>query len=209
MTEEKIICQVCGKEFLYTQNERAFLEDLLKQGKIEEVITPKKCVPCRSALRRNRRAAMPARREALPQPKPALSLGPAYVQFPPVSPLSTIQVPLPPPPPPPPLASTSWAAHVAGCMCHRCGDQSVLKEASAPTAPLPVPAPVAAPAPAPGAPTAEEIVVLVASDFEALVCREDVVWRQGNRKITIRLANIGPEALKRAMEVAVLRWWKS
>lgn len=64
-------------------------------------------------------------------------------------------------------------------------------------------------APAPGMPTPEEIVVLVASDFEKLVCREDVVWRQGNRKITIRLADIGPEALKKAMEVAVLRWWKS
>lgn len=71
------------------------------------------------------------------------------------------------------------------------------------------PAPVPIPAPAPGAPPAEEIVVLVAGDFEALVCREDVVWRQGNRKITIRLADIGPEAMKRAMEKGVLSWWKS
>lgn len=51
--------------------------------------------------------------------------------------------------------------------------------------------------------------VLVAGDFEKLVCREEVVLRIGNRKITFVLANIGLPAMKAAMEKAVLAWWKA
>jgi hypothetical protein len=192
MTEEEIVCASCRKTFLYTESEKNFLEGLQKDGKISEVVKPKKCVPCRSAFRKSK-AASPAVREAH-QPKPALSLGPAAMKFPerPVSPLSPIFASVP---------TSAPIPHGAGCMCPRCGDQG--------TSPMdiqitPVPAP-----PAPGAPPAEEIVILVASDFEQLVCREDVVWRQGNKKITIRLADIGPEAMKRAMEKGVLSWWKS
>lgn len=81
-------------------------------------------------------------------------------------------------------------------------------------APVPAPAPalVLSPPPSNGSahdPEPEIRVVLVAGDFEKLVCREEVVIHQGNRKIRIRLADIGPEALKRGMEKAVLSWWKS
>jgi hypothetical protein len=51
--------------------------------------------------------------------------------------------------------------------------------------------------------------VLVAGDFEKLVCREEVVLKLGNRKVTLVLANIGLPAMKAAMEKAVLAWWRS
>lgn len=51
--------------------------------------------------------------------------------------------------------------------------------------------------------------VMVAGDFEKLVCREEVVLRVGNRKVTLVLANIGLPAMKAAMEKAVLAWWRS
>lgn len=210
MAEETIVCMSCAKEFVYTQREQLFLEDLKKQGKIPEVIAPKKCVPCRSSFRRSRRQ-VPVRHEVQPESKTARyadSLGtPKGWTQPATSALASTAIP-----------------HQVGCMCHRCGDQSMGRQKGMPDVvitplpPLPdivilhhppVPAPIPASAPAPGAPTAEEIVILVASDFEKLVCREDVVWRQGNRKITIRLADIGPGALKKAMEAAVLHWWKS
>lgn len=83
-------------------------------------------------------------------------------------------------------------------------------------APLEIPAlvlPAPKPAPpengAPHAPEAEIRMVLVAADFEKLVCREDVVLHHGNRKIRLILADIGLPAMKEAMEKAVLSWWKS
>lgn len=51
--------------------------------------------------------------------------------------------------------------------------------------------------------------VLVAADFEKLVCREEVVIHQGNRKVRLILADIGLPAMKVAMEKAALSWWKS
>lgn len=152
--EEKIVCAACGKEFLYTDRERKFLEDLVSQGKLEEVKTPRRCLSCRAEMRRQK----------------------------------------------PPPSSTSRAPREAR-----------------PAGPQPVSPPVAAPPSVQasvkelpsGAPCPDELVILVASDFEQLVCREEVVWRQGNRKIRIRLADIGIEAMKKAMERALLRWWKS
>lgn len=171
MTDEKISCMSCGKEFVYTEGERLFLEGLLKQKKIPEVITPRKCVPCRSDFRRSKRL--------FPAARPRAALVPSDPR--------------------------TWAAHT-----HPHAAPAFVAPDPASTSPAPPPlAPAAPPATAPGTPTPEEIVILVASDFEALVCRQDVVWRQGNRKITIRLADIGPEALKKAMESAVLHWWRS
>lgn len=51
--------------------------------------------------------------------------------------------------------------------------------------------------------------VMVAGDFEKLVCREEVVLRVGNRKVTLVLANIGLPAMKAAVEKGVLAWWRS
>lgn len=164
--EENIVCAGCGQEFIYTEREKKFLEDLVKEGKLEEVKTPRRCLVCRSERRRSKQAP-----RALPAPAPTLLSVPA----------PALRAPLPMPAPMPVLPPAVTIPVIPP-----------FKEGSVPGTPCP-----------------DELVILVASDFEQLVCREEVLWRQGNRKIRIRLADIGPEAMKKAMERGLIRWWKS
>lgn len=161
MADQKIVCGLCREEFIYTDGERKFLEDLVREKKLPEVVTPRRCTPCRTKIKRSR------------------------------APLTSATMPVLSPPPPPPVSVVP--------------------------APVPAPVPASAPVPAPAAALTIDIpaafddvrIILVASDFEQLVCREEVVVRQANRRISIRLADIGLPAMKQAMEKAVLQWWKS
>lgn len=156
MADQKLVCGLCREEFIYTDGERKFLEDLVRERKLPEVVTPRRCTTCRAKVKRGR---------------------PPVISALPPSPSPSFVIPAP---------------------------ASVL-----------VPSPALAPAPA-AAPTIDVPaafddvrIILVASDFEQLVCREEVVVRQANRRITLRLADIGLPAMKQAMEKAVLQWWKS
>jgi hypothetical protein len=188
MMEEKITCSACGNPFVYTEREREFLEDLKKRGKISEVVRPRKCFPCRSASRRSRAAAALPTVQALVEVETARSEVAKVAQPLPAPIQAAVPAPMPAPVPVRTTILPSPLSVPAG--------PSVAGSSSVPPS-------------VPGVPDKEELVILVASDFEQLVCREEVVWRQGNRKIRIRLADIGPEAMKRAMERGLIRWWKS
>lgn len=153
MADETITCVDCRKEFIHTERERRFLEELVRDGKLPEVKTPKRCLDCRSKRRR-----FGVEYQERPQNGTAVAVAPA------ASPPKLIKSPEAP------------------------------EKALAETLNVPP----------------EDIrLILVAGDFENLVCREEVVLRHGNRKVVLRLADIGVEAMKQAMEKAVMKWWKS
>lgn len=57
--DQTIQC-LCGKEFIWTAGEQEFLDDLKNQGKIPNVITPKRCPDCRlkNKIAREQRARL-------------------------------------------------------------------------------------------------------------------------------------------------------
>lgn len=85
----------------------------------------------------------------------------------------------------------------------------ILIPASVKPAPPPLPIPAPKPLPTPPPPCADLRVVLVAGDFDQLVQREEVEIHLGHHKVILRLADIGPIAMKQAMEKAILAWLKS
>jgi len=42
----------CGREFIWTAGEQAFMNDLYEKGKIAEVCAPKRCKECRLEKKR-------------------------------------------------------------------------------------------------------------------------------------------------------------
>jgi len=56
--EDKVIekreCRDCGAEFTIKQSEIDFFNKLVEEGKIDEVILPTRCMPCRRIKKQNR-----------------------------------------------------------------------------------------------------------------------------------------------------------
>lgn len=44
----------CGKHFVWTKGEQAFMQDLFENGKIPEVVTPRRCRECRLKKKQDR-----------------------------------------------------------------------------------------------------------------------------------------------------------
>lgn len=155
--DQNLTCMICRQWFVYTERERQFLDALYKEGKIDSVIPPKRCKPCRSK-------------------KPRGPVSPPEAPRQPQEELEGIQDP---------EERRDVAAEVK----------------SAIEVPLP-----AAPARDP-----ERLrFLLVGSDFEDLVCRREVELRGHNGQVvTVKLADIGLQSMKEAMEKAVLAWWRS
>lgn len=47
LEDKKLICMDCSQSFMWTVGEQEFIQSLYDQGKIREIISPKRCVPCR------------------------------------------------------------------------------------------------------------------------------------------------------------------
>lgn len=47
-------CVSCKREFTWTAGEQSFMNDLKEKGKIEDVIEPKRCKPCRDKAKAKR-----------------------------------------------------------------------------------------------------------------------------------------------------------
>lgn len=56
MPDKEIKCVECGETFLYTEQLQKKLHDLFAAGKIDGVTEPKRCLPCRSARKQNKRS---------------------------------------------------------------------------------------------------------------------------------------------------------
>lgn len=41
------ICIECGKEFIWTEGEQSFMNQLLENKKIKNIVQPKRCKDCR------------------------------------------------------------------------------------------------------------------------------------------------------------------
>jgi hypothetical protein len=202
--EQTIQCAECRRNFIFTDKEATFLKDLVAQGKLAEFAVPRRCLGCRQRKRREAKAVAP------PAPVPV----PATVEY--VLAPAKPAIPLSPVPASPPALSLG-------------PDAVQWPISSVPTAPtVPPPAPVQAVVPLAPAPTAvpaketifegkppqiirdEEIrIVLASDDFEKLVCREEVLWTMGNKKVRIILADIGFPVMKEALKKAMMQWWKS
>lgn len=194
-----IQCMVCKVNFEFEDKELQFLEQLFKAGKIKEVIHPRRCMACRE------RKKQPLRHSNSPTLAPlkevSTSLPETYnhnMHDQKVSSLAESHVETTTPQAPAPHAP------YAGLLG---------KMKPALIAPIPVQSEEAHPARLPSVevhkPHEDLHCVLVAGDFEQLVCRKEVVVRFGNQKVTIVLADIGIQAMKSAMQKAVMHWWNS
>lgn len=45
--DKEIVCALCGMNFVWTSGEQSFLNDLKDAGKIQFVVSPKRCPDCR------------------------------------------------------------------------------------------------------------------------------------------------------------------
>lgn len=193
MADQKIVCATCHNEFVYTESEKQYLEGLVREKKLPELREPRRCLPCRTKSRKDGvRAAQGHKPYALaPKSPPATPFVARPLPSQLRAPVFSGPLPIDAPPPPAPVVAPS----------------------SAPTPAIPPEPGPAQPSKIPIGPSIREIedghYILVAGDFERLVCREDVVLRHQGRKVTLRLADIGLPAMKAAMEKAVLQWWKS
>lgn len=208
----EIVCVVCSKIFVYTAGERAFMEGLLKTGQIKEIVVPKRCKDCRTPL---------AKKKELKN-KGFVAKSPA-------------PLPLPPEPKEDPLGDGSYTPGHEG----RIPDHEVVELSSDPVKRVSLKPAIAMgldfmkfpqnpSLPKPQIETKPEIppfnlpisddinkpdkeirCVLVAGEFERLVCRQEIVFRHGNQRVVLILADIGPQAMKDAMKKAVLTWWGS
>lgn len=45
--DKNLTCVLCTNPFTWTSGEQSFLNDLKKEGKINSIMIPKRCAPCR------------------------------------------------------------------------------------------------------------------------------------------------------------------
>ncbi|MEX2053047.1 MAG: zinc-ribbon domain containing protein [Candidatus Paceibacterota bacterium] len=51
----ELVC-MCGAPFIWTKGEQKFIGQLLSEGKISSIVTPKRCQPCRQKKKEEREA---------------------------------------------------------------------------------------------------------------------------------------------------------
>jgi hypothetical protein len=191
--DQTIQCAGCRRDFVFTEREETFLRNLVAQGKLAEFVVPKRCLACRQKKRREMRTIVPSAAAAA-APAPARAAAPS------AAPSVALSVPHPyvqsAPPPAVPLLSMPVEEFVRG--------------------PGPSGPPVLAikerifEGKPPEIIRDEEIrIVLAGAEFEQLVCREEILWSMGNKKVRIILADIGFPAMKEALQKAMLLWLKS
>ena len=209
MPDETIVCMACGYKFTFEENERQWLLKQVEDGVLAFFAKPKRCRECRRKRQLQARTpvAVPAKpsvpvgadqcgcKVAPDAPFPACphdirghkgASGEAGVPSAPAQPVKVLPAVKPVPPPlPAPIKS-------------------------GPVEPSPTAAPLQlAPRPVPP-PRDEEIrVILLSDDYERLLCREEIVYREGSKKVRIILADIGFPVMKAALERAMLKWLKS
>lgn len=213
MSDEIIVCIGCGYKFTFEESERQWLLKQVEDGILPSFSTPKRCKECRRKRQQAARAPL-----SVPV-KPAAPLG--------TDQCGCVVAPNAPYPACPHDVSGAPGAPGQPGILSRIVIPSV-KFAAVPKAdpektmpPVP-PKPVLPPAPAevavvppseprPYLPLREEDirVILLSDDYEKLICREEIVWKQGSKKVRIILADIGFPAMKAALERAMMKWLKS
>jgi len=217
MPDETIVCMACGYKFTFEETERLWLLKQVEDGVLEFFAKPKRCRECRRKKKQYHEGLL----HAAPV-KSIASVGTDQCGC-------KVAPDAPFPACPHDIRGAKGATGEPG-VPQRVITPSVRSAASPPTvavardqappAPVPVkPAAPSPPAPAPIAPLAlrpvllpreEEVrVILLSDDYERLLCREEIVWRDGSKKVRIILADIGFPAMKAALERAMLKWLKS
>lgn len=191
MPDRSLTCVVCSDPFVYTEREQLYLARLHREGKLPELFPPKRCMPCRD------RKKGPAK----PPAEITHQHGAAWKSA--LQEIATVQTAWPKP---------QGLGNVTSPEASPQVNSAVEKPQPSANAAVQEPAQVGAPPaikydPAPLSPDLR--CILVAGDFERLLRREEVVIRAGSQKVTIILADIGIEALKKAMDHAVMQWWRS
>lgn len=211
MPDETIVCLTCRNPFVFTEDERKWLLDQVEKGILECFAKPKRCKECRKKKQKffNDRQ------------KPSAAV-------PPAKPNGTDKCGCVIPPGAPFPACPHDARGEKGANGEPGLSLPATKLSSVPaTEPARVSPPVAVKAPPsspvkvpqeaprvsvlPAVPPREEDlrVILLSDDFEKLLCREEIVWKQGSKKVRIILADIGFPVMKAALERAMLKWLKS
>ncbi len=53
-SDKELICVGCREDFTWTSGEQEFMSGLLEDGKINQIITPRRCKPCREKSKQER-----------------------------------------------------------------------------------------------------------------------------------------------------------
>lgn len=212
MPDETILCQTCRQPFVFEESERQWLLKRVEDGVLECFAKPKRCKECR---RRRHHATKVA---AVVPAKPSAPLGTDQCEcdIPPGTPYPAcphdIRGPngeagkpgVPVSVLPEPVKVPEQRAFAGPLILPK--DRTAKPVAVALPAPLP---PAVAPRPVP-LPREEEMrVILCTDDYERLLCREEILVKEGHKKVRIILADIGFPAMKAALERAMMKWLKS
>lgn len=214
MPDETIVCIACGYKFTFEETERLWLLKQVEDGILPFFSKPKRCKECR---RKRQQFGVSQR-------------SPAAVKQ--AAPLGTDQCGCKVAPDAPFPACPHDIRGPKGAMGEPDSPQRMVIPSVKPAAPPltvapaleqvpPVPAPVKPAAPPPPAPIPialrpvllpreEEVrVILLSDDYERLLCREEILIKEGHKKVRIILADIGFPAMKAALERAMMKWLKS